>query len=90
MTDSSPIEDVREAELFRDNGRQAVRIPAEFEFADSSVFIRKEGNRLIVEPKRKKANLVEILRTMSPIDPDDDFPDDMDETYPINTPPCSR
>lgn len=80
---------MRKVELFRDNGSQAVRIPAEFEFSDNRVLIRKEGNRLIVEPKRKRANLIEILSSMSPLDPEDDFPDDMNEVYPKDPPPHS-
>ena len=47
----SPMRDAREAELFLVDGSQAVMIPADFEFAGSRVFIRKEGNRLVIEPK---------------------------------------
>jgi len=34
----------REAELFRSNKSQAVRIPADFEFAGDRVLIHREGN----------------------------------------------
>lgn len=89
MTHTSPIRDVREVELFREGGSQILRIPVEFEFADSRVIIRQEGDKLVVEPQRKKPDLIEILRAMSPLDPEDDFPDDVDEKYPTKPPPRS-
>ncbi|HEX7783443.1 MAG TPA: AbrB/MazE/SpoVT family DNA-binding domain-containing protein [Sphingobium sp.] len=70
---------VRQARLFRNNRSQAVRIPAEFEFSGSRVLIHKEGDRLIIEPE-PKADLADILKTLSPLDPEDDFPDDLDAT----------
>ena len=70
---------VREAKLFRNNRSQAVRIPAEFEFSGSRVLIHKEGDKLIIEPE-PRPNLVDILKTLSPIGPEDDFPDDLDAT----------
>ena len=77
MPQSSPVHDVREAKLFRNNRSQAVRIPAEFEFPGSRVLIRKEGDKLIIEPEHK-ASLVDALRTMEPLGPEDDFADDID------------
>ncbi len=47
----SPTRDARVAELFLVDGSQAVKIPADFEFAGSRVFIRKEDNRLVIEPE---------------------------------------
>lgn len=70
---------VREAKLFRNNRSQAVRIPAEFEFSGSRVLIHKEGDKLIIEPE-PRANLVDILKALTPLDPDDDFPDNLDAT----------
>lgn len=70
---------VREAKLFRNNRSQAVRIPAEFEFSGSRVLIHKEGDKLIIEPE-PRANLVDILKALTPLDPDDDFPDNFDAT----------
>lgn len=76
MAQSSPATGVREARLFRNNRSQAVRIPAEFEFSGSRVLIHREGNKLIIEPEPKR-NLVEILRELSPLDPEDQLPDDL-------------
>lgn len=75
----SSISGVREARLFRNNRSQAVRIPAEFEFSGTRVLIHKEGDKLIIEPE-PKANLVDILKALSPLPPEDDFPEDLDET----------
>lgn len=64
----------REAKLFRNNKSQAVRIPADFEFACERVWIRREGDRLIIEPAPRK-NLLDVLATMEPLKPEDQFPD---------------
>lgn len=79
MAQPSSNRDVREAKLFLNNRSQAVRIPAEFQFSGSRVLIYKEGDRLIIEPE-PKANLIDILKTLSPLEPKDDFPDDFDAT----------
>ena len=70
---------VREAKLFRNNRSQAVRIPAEFEFSGSRVLIHKEGDKSSIEPE-PRANLVDILKALAPLAPDDDFPEDLDAT----------
>ncbi len=79
MAQPSAISDVREAKLFRNNRSQAVRIPVEFELPGSRVFIRKEGARLIIEPE-DKPNLIDVLRSLSPLEPEDDFPTNLDLT----------
>ncbi|KTF67895.1 MULTISPECIES: AbrB/MazE/SpoVT family DNA-binding domain-containing protein [unclassified Sphingomonas] len=79
MAQPSPIGGTREAKLFRNNRSQAVRIPAEFEFSGTRVLIHKEGNKLIIEPE-PKPNLVETLKALTPLAPEDDFPDDIDST----------
>lgn len=59
----------RSAKLFRNGRSQAVRIPREFEFPGKDVVIRKQGNKLIIEPvKKKKNSLAEWLATLEPID----------------------
>ena len=50
----------REAELFRSGKSQAFRIPADFEFVGDRVLIRREGDRLILEPTQRK-NLLDVL-----------------------------
>ena len=42
------------AKLFKNGQNQAIRIPKDFEFKGiSEVSIRKEGDRIIIEPVRK-------------------------------------
>lgn len=41
------------AKLFTTGGSQAVRLPKEYRFQGSEVFIRKEGEAVIIEPKSK-------------------------------------
>lgn len=77
MAEPAPNRDIREAKLFRNNRSQAVRIPAEFEFSGSRVLIHKEGDRLIIEPE-PRPKLLDTLRSLSPLDPSDAFPDDLD------------
>lgn len=79
MTNPTLNRDIRQAKLFRNNRSQAVRIPAEFEFSGSRVLIHKEGDRLIIEPE-PRPNLLDTLRSLSPLDPADAFPDDLDAT----------
>lgn len=38
------------AKLFKNGRSQAVRLPKEFRFKGSEVTIRKEGNKIILEP----------------------------------------
>lgn len=64
----------REAKLFRNNKSQAVRIPADFELPGDRVMIHREGDRLVIEPIRRK-NIVEVLASLEPLGPDDEFPD---------------
>lgn len=61
----------REARLFRNNRSQAVRIPAEFELPGDTVLISRDGNRLIIEPVRRKG-LLALLDSWEPLD--EDFP----------------
>ena len=44
----------RKASLFKNNKNQAVRLPKDFELEGvSEVFIRKEGNSIVLTPARK-------------------------------------
>ena len=58
----------RLVKLFRNGRNQALRIPREFELEGNEAIIRKEGNRLIIEPVAKKNRLLELLKTLEPID----------------------
>ena len=41
----------RTAKVFKNNRNQAVRLPKEFQFNTREVFIRKEGDEVILSPK---------------------------------------
>jgi antitoxin VapB len=63
----------RHVRLFRNGRNQAVRIPREFELPGSKAVMRKEGDRLIIEPVRKKKTLAELLASWEPIE--EEFPE---------------
>lgn len=44
---------VKRAKLFMHGGSQAVRLPKEFRFEGVEVTIRKEGDRVILQPVRR-------------------------------------
>ncbi|MDX3927308.1 MAG: AbrB/MazE/SpoVT family DNA-binding domain-containing protein [Shinella sp.] len=69
----------RDVKLFRNGRNQAVRIPVEFELPGNEAVMRKEGDRLIIEPKRSRTGLFEWLATIEPWD--EDFPE-LDEKQP--------
>jgi antitoxin VapB len=58
--------------LFRNGRNQALRIPREFKLPVDRVLIRKEGDRLIIEPATKPS-LLDILAKLAPLD--ENFPD---------------
>jgi antitoxin VapB len=68
----------RHVRLFRNGRNQALRIPREFELEGDEAIIRKEGDRLIVEPIRK-GGLLSVLAGLEPLD--EAFPD-VDESLP--------
>ncbi len=41
----------KKAKIFMNNRSQAVRLPKEFQFNVNEVFIRKEGNNVILSPR---------------------------------------
>jgi antitoxin VapB len=43
------------AKLFRNGRSQAVRLPKEFRFEGEEVEVRREGERVILEPSRRRA-----------------------------------
>ena len=61
----------RHVRLFKNGRNQAVRIPREFEFEGEDAIMRKEGNRLIIEPAPPKS-LLAVLKTLAPLK--EDFP----------------
>ena len=58
--------------LFRNGRNQALRIPREFEFEGDEALLRREGDRLIIEPLRREG----LLATLAALEPlDVDMPD---------------
>lgn len=68
----------RHVRLFKNGRNQALRIPREFELPGDEAVIRKEGDRLIVEPVHRRS-LLRLLGSWKPLDVD--FPD-VDEHLP--------
>jgi len=69
----------RHVRLFRNGRNQAVRIPVEFELPGNEAIMRRDGDRLVIEPVRKRG-LVALLKTMKPVD--DEFPEIQDSVLP--------
>jgi antitoxin VapB len=53
--------------LFRNGSNQVVRIPRDLELRGNQAILRKEGDRLIVEPM-PRPSLLELLSTWEPLD----------------------
>jgi antitoxin VapB len=52
--------------VFRNGRNRAVRIPREFEFSGEEAIMRKEGDRLIIEPSPAKS-LRAVLSGLKPL-----------------------
>jgi len=61
----------RHVKIFKIGRNQAVRIPREFELPGEGAIMRKEGDRLIIEPAPPKS-LLTVLATLAPLH--EDFP----------------
>jgi antitoxin VapB len=62
----------RQVSLFRNGRNQVIWIPREYELEGTEAIIRKEGDRLIIEPVKQKS-LKELLATLPALD--EDFPE---------------
>jgi antitoxin VapB len=62
----------RRVRIFRNGRNQAIRIPVEFELPGNEAILHREGDRLILEPVRKKS-LLRLLEELEPLD--EQFPD---------------
>ncbi len=60
----------RRARLFRNGRNQAVRIPREFELPGQEVILRKDGDRLILEPVKPpdRQSLAELFASWETLD----------------------
>ena len=59
----------RHVKLFKNGRNQAVRIPREFELPGEDAVMRKEGDKLIIEPAPPRS-LLAVLATLSELDED--------------------
>lgn len=69
----------RHVRLFRNGRNQAVRIPVEFELPGNEAIMHRDGDRLVIEPVRKRG-LIALLKTMKPLP--DEFPE-IEDPVPV-------
>ena len=62
----------RHVRLFRNGRNQALRIPRDLELPGEEALLRKEGNRLIVEPLARPSMLA-VLASLRPLE--QEFPE---------------
>jgi antitoxin VapB len=75
----TPMAKRHHIKLFRNGRSQVIRIPKEFELPGDEAIMHREGNRLVIEPMRKRG-LVALLKTMKPLD--ENFPETADPIPP--------
>ena len=56
----------RHVKVFKNGRNKAVRIPREFEFPGEDALMRKEGDRLVIEPVPTKS-LLAVLAKLVPL-----------------------
>jgi antitoxin VapB len=69
----------RVVRLFRNGRNQAIRIPRDLELPGNQAILRREGNRLIVEPM-PRPSLLELVSTWEPLA--EEFPE-IDDQEPL-------
>lgn len=72
-------ENQRQVRLFRNGRNQAVRIPVEFELPGGDAVMFRDGDRLVIEPIRKKG-LIALLDSWEPMA--EDFPE-IEDPVPV-------
>lgn len=50
----------RHVRLFRNGRNQAVRIPVEFELPGNEAIMHRDGDRLVIQPVRKRGPLLRL------------------------------
>ena len=67
----------RHVRVFRNGRSRAVRIPQELDIFGDEVVMRREGERVVIEAPRKRdlAEVLDYLRSLPPLGPDDQFPE---------------
>jgi antitoxin VapB len=73
FSERSPMQPQRHVRLFRNGRTQTLRIPHEFELDADEATIRRDGERLIVEPVKRRPDLASLLAGWEPLD--EPFPD---------------
>ena len=68
----APVSDDRHVRLFKNGRNQALRIPREFELPGNEAILRREGNRLIIDPVQHRS-LLALLATWE--SSGEDFPE---------------
>jgi antitoxin VapB len=61
----------RRVRLFKNGRNQAIRIPREFELPGEEALLKKDGDRLILEPT-VPVSLLAVLATLEPLE--EEFP----------------
>jgi antitoxin VapB len=61
------MNEIRHVRLFRNGRNQAVRIPVEFELPGEEALMRRDGDRLVIEPLAKRG-LSALLASLEPLD----------------------
>jgi antitoxin VapB len=61
------VPEQRHVRLFRNGRNQAVRIPVEFELPGDEAVMHRDGDRLVIEPVRKRG-LLALLKAMKPVE----------------------
>jgi len=59
----------KHVKLFHYRRNQAILVPFEFELPGNEATMRRDGDRLIIEPIRKRG-LIALLKTMKPLNKD--------------------
>ncbi len=72
----------RHVKLFRNGRNQAVRIPVEFELPGDEAIMHRDGDRLVIEPVRKRG-LTALLKSMRPLE--EEFPAIHDPAPPVES-----
>jgi antitoxin VapB len=72
----------RRVRLFRNGRNQAVRIPVEFELPGIEAIMYRDGDRLVIEPVRKRG-LIALLAAMKLLD--EEFPEIEDRSPPAES-----
>jgi antitoxin VapB len=75
------MNEIRHVKIFLKDGHRSVEIPEEFDFPGDEATMRKEGDRIILEPKERKTDLLEWLATIEPWE--DEFPDVDEGLLPV-------